>query len=134
MTTLNTITETVADLGKQAKVSAEELSRSAGRRLDEARDSTGDALHATASTVRTTGRKSSEAIDDLATGAADRLDATASFVEDHDLNDVFCGLRRFARRHLTGAVVTTAAIGFLAGCALSRATHTCETVPEGNTR
>jgi hypothetical protein len=123
LTSLKTITETASELGKEAKESMEHLGRSAGKRLDVARDGTGGALHAVASGVRTTGRKSSEAIDHFATGAADRLDATASFVEDHDLRDAFAGLQKFGRRHLTGSVVAAAAIGFLAGSALHRATH-----------
>jgi len=98
----------------------EELGRSAGRKLDDAREETAGALHTAASSVRRTGRQGSEAIDNLATGAADRLDATASYVEDHDLNDAFNGLRKFARRHLTGSLVFAAAIGFLAGAALNR--------------
>ena len=130
LTTLNTLTETASDLAKQAIQSADDLSRSAGRKLDAARVETGDALHAAASSVRTTGRKSSAAIDNLATGAADRLDASASYVEDHDLRAVSLGLRRFARRHLTGSLVTAAAIGFLAGSALIRATHSCQKTTE----
>lgn len=109
----------------------EEFGRSAGRRLDEARDETGDALHAAAATVRTNGRKGSEAIDNLAAGAADRLDATASYVEDHDLRDVFAGLGRFGRSHLVGTLVAAAAIGFVAGSALSRVTLSCGRTPEG---
>jgi ElaB/YqjD/DUF883 family membrane-anchored ribosome-binding protein len=131
LTTLKTVTETASELGKEAKESVEELGRSAGRRLDEARNETADALHAAASSVRTTGRKGSEAIDNLATSAADRLDATASYVEDHDLRDVFTGLRRFGRRHLAGSLVTAAVIGFLAGSVLSRVTHSCGRTPEG---
>ena len=132
MTTLRTFTDTASELGKEAKESVEELGRSAGRKLDQARDDTGDALHAAASSVRTTGRKGSEAIDNLATGAADRLDVTASYVEDHDLRDAFTGLRRFGQRHLTGSLVAAAAVGFLAGSAICRATHscTCEKAPE----
>jgi ElaB/YqjD/DUF883 family membrane-anchored ribosome-binding protein len=132
LTTLRTLTDTAPELGKEARESMEDLGRSAGRKLDQARDDTGDALHAAASSVRTTGRKGSEAIDNLATGAADRLDATASYVEDHDLNDVVTGLRRFARRHLTGSLVAAAAVGFLAGSAISRATRSCSCgkVPE----
>jgi len=103
----------------------EELGRSAGKRLDQARDDTGDALHAAASSVRTTGRQGSAAIDDCSTRAADRLDATASYIEDHDLGDVFTSLKKFARRHLTGSLVAAVAIGFLAGSALSRVTHSC---------
>ena len=125
MTTLNTKTEAASQLGKETKESMEELGRSAGRKLDNARDETGDALHAAASSVRKTGRQGSAAIGNLAASASDRLDATASYVEDHGLRDVFTGLRRFSRRHLTGSLVAAAAAGFLAGSALSRAAHSC---------
>jgi ElaB/YqjD/DUF883 family membrane-anchored ribosome-binding protein len=130
LNTLRTVTETASELGKEAREPMEEFGRSAGRKLDQARDDTGEALHAAASSVRSTGRKGSEAIDNLATGAADRLDATASYVEDHDLRDVFTGLRKFGRRHLTGSLVAAAAVGFLAGSALSKATHSCRQEPE----
>lgn len=106
MTTLKTITETA----KEAKDSIEKLGRSAGRKLEEARDETGGALHTAASAVRTT---------------ANRLDATASYIEDHDLKKVFTGLQKFGRRHLTGSLVAVAAIGFFAGSAFSRMTHSC---------
>jgi hypothetical protein len=131
LTTLKTLTETASDLGRQAVESAEELGLSGGRKLDQARVETGDALHAAASSVRATGRKSSDAIGKLATGTADRLDASASYVENHDLRTVSLGLRSFARRHLTGSLVTAAAIGFLAGSALRRATHSCQRTSEG---
>jgi len=131
VTTLNTITDAISDLGKQAADTAGTLSKSAGRKLDDARMETGDALHSTASSVRSTARKSSAAIDCLARDAADGLDATATYVEDHELKDVYAGLRRFARHHLAGSVVTAAALGFLAGSALSRATHTCRTAAAG---
>jgi ElaB/YqjD/DUF883 family membrane-anchored ribosome-binding protein len=131
LTTLKTLTESASELGKEAKESMEELGRSAGRKLDEARDQTGAALHSAASSVRRTGRQGSAAIDNCSTRTADRLDATASFVEDHDLRDAFTGLRRFGRRHLTGSLVAAAAIGFLAGSALRRVTHSCGRAPEG---
>ena len=123
MTNLRTVTETASELGKEAKDSMEELGRSAGRKLDEARDETGSALHAAASSVRTNGRRGSEAIDNLATGAADRLDRTASYVEDNDLRSVMTGIRKYSRRHPTRSLLAAAAIGFLAGSALSRMTN-----------
>lgn len=123
MTTLDELTERPSGLGKDAKESIEGLGRSANRKFDEARDETGDALHTAASSVRKTGRQGSGAIDNLAGTTADRLDATASYVEDLDLRDAFAGLRRFGRRHFTGCLVTAGAIGFLAGSALCRATH-----------
>jgi ElaB/YqjD/DUF883 family membrane-anchored ribosome-binding protein len=126
LTNLKTVTEAASELGKDARESLEELGRSAGKRLDDVRGETADALHTAAASVRRTGRQGSAAIDDVATGTADRLDATASYVEDHDLRDVLTGLRRFGRRHLTGALVAAAAAGFLAGAALNHAAHSCE--------
>lgn len=128
MTTLKTVTESASDLAKEAQASMEEMSRSAGKKLDEARDQTGSALHATASSVRATGRQGSEAIDSLATGTAKRLDATASYIEDHDLTGM---LRRFGRRHLTESLVVAAAVGFFAGSALRSATHSCARAAKG---
>ena len=125
MTTLRTVTDTAAELGKQARESIEELGQSAGKKLDEARDETGGALHSAASSVRRAGRQGSAAVDNCSTRTADRLDATASYIEDHDLGDVFTSLKKFARRHLTGSLVAAVAIGFLAGSALSRVTHSC---------
>ena len=131
MTNLKTVAETAPEFCTETQESMAELRRSAGRKLDEAREETGAALHTAASSVRTTGRQGSEAIANLATGTADRLDATASYIEDHDLNAVFTSLRRFGRRHPTGSLVAAAAIGFLAGSALCRATHSCGRAPAG---
>ncbi len=125
MTTLNTVTEKVSELGTETIESIQELGRSAGRKLEDARDEIGGALHSTASSIRRTGRQGSEAIDNCSTRTADRLDATASYLEDHDLGDAFTGLRKFAHRHLTGSLVAAAAIGFLAGSAFNRMTHSC---------
>ena len=125
LTTLEKVTETASEFGKETKESIEELGRSAGRKLDGAREQTGAALHSAASSVRSTGRESSAAIDNCSTHTADRLDATGSYIEDHDLGDAVTGLRRFARRHLTGSLVAAGTIGVLAGAFLSRATHTC---------
>ena len=125
VTPIRTLTESASKLGNEAKESVEELGRAAGRKLDEARDETGAALHTAASTVRKTGRQGSQAIDNLASGAADQLDATATYVEDHDLRDALTGLRRFGRRHLAGSLVAAAALGFFAGSALSRVAHSC---------
>ena len=131
MATLRTVTETAAELGKQARESIEELGQSAGKKLDEARDETGGALHSAASSVRTTGRKSSEAIDNYSTRTADRLDATASYIENHDLGDAITGVRRFARRHLATSLMVAAGIGFVAGSALRVVTRSCGRAPEG---
>ena len=130
MTSLKTLPDAASEQGKDARESAEEMGRSAGRKLEGARCETVGALHSAASSVRRTGRQGSDAIDSLATGAADRLDATASYVQDHDLRDVFTGLRRFGRRHLAGSLVAAVAVGFFAGAALNRVANACRKAPE----
>jgi hypothetical protein len=123
--TIKKITETVSEFGGEAKDQMEKLGRSAAWTVDEAREQTGEALHEAASSVRSTGVQGSEAIDRLANGTADRLDGAATFVEEHDLKGAITGLRRFGKQHMTGSLVAAAAIGFLAGSALGRATHFC---------
>jgi len=122
LTSLKTVADAVSELGKDAKSSVEEFSR----KLDDAKDQTAGAFHTAASSVRGTGRQTSAAIDNLATDAADRVDATAPYIDDHKLSDVFNGLRKFGRRHMAESLVLAAAIGFVAGVSLYRAAHTCE--------
>jgi len=117
---LKTVTDAASEFGKDAKES-----------LDNAREQTAGALYTTASSARRTGRQGSEVIDNLASGAADRLDATASYIEDHDLRKVVRDLRAFGRRHLTGSLVFAVAIGFLAGAALNRLAHSYGRNSEG---
>ena len=123
MSTIQKITETVSEFGSEAKKSIEDAGRSAASTLDEAREQTAGALHIAASSVRGTGVRGSEAIDNIASGTADRLDATAAFVETHDLNCAITGIRKFGLRHMTGSLVAAAAVGFLVGSAVSRAIH-----------
>jgi hypothetical protein len=103
---LKTVVETAADV----KDSVQEFTRSA-------QESTGSALHSAASSVRS----GSATIDNVASGAAAKLDATGSFIENWELSRVFTGMRDFGRSHLAGTVMVAAAAGFLAGSALRRA-------------
>ena len=123
MTIFKTSKKTAPECGNGGGDSVEELSRSAARKFDRGIDQTGSALHSAASSVREKGRQGSEAIDSLAAGTADRLDAAASYIEDHRAADVFERVRRFALRHPTRTLLAAAAIGFLAGSTITRATH-----------
>jgi ElaB/YqjD/DUF883 family membrane-anchored ribosome-binding protein len=126
--TMTNLMETASQFGakvSEAKEQAEDLGRTAAKKLDEVRNQTADALRTAASSVRTTGRQSSEIIDNCATNTADRLDATASYVEQHDLSGVASGCRQAVRRHPAGSLMVATAIGFLAGSAIRRMTHSC---------
>jgi hypothetical protein len=129
VTTFDSIAETASELGQSAQDSIEDLRRTAGKklqtagkRLDRARDDTGDALHSAASSVRATGRQGAKAIDEFANGAADRLDDTASYIEDTDLRGMAGGIGSLARRYPVRCLVAAAAVGFWVGTAMTRKT------------
>jgi hypothetical protein len=94
-----------------------EFSKSAGRKIDTARELTGEALRDAASSVR----QGSARIDVLAGSTASRLDAAATAVKDANFKSVCTGLRRIGQNNLTATVVAAMAIGYLAGSALNRA-------------
>lgn len=125
---MTNLMETASQLGarvSEAKEQAEDLGRTAAKKLDEMRNQTADALRTAASSVRTTGRQSSETIDHCATSTAERLDATASYVEQHDLRGAANTLRQVVRRHPAGSLIVATAIGFFASSAIRRMTHSC---------
>lgn len=125
---MTNLMETASQLGakvSEAKEQAEDLGRTAVKKLDEVRNQTADALRTAASSVRSTGRQSSEIIDNCSTNTADRLDATASFVEQHDLRGLANGFRQVVRRHPGSSLMVATAIGFVAASAIRRMTHSC---------
>jgi ElaB/YqjD/DUF883 family membrane-anchored ribosome-binding protein len=131
-TTMTNLTETASKLGakvSEAQGRAEDLSRAAGNKLDEVRSETAGAFHTAASSVRATARHGCEVIDGVATRTADKLDAAGSYVEDHDLRGLFGSFRQVVRRHPAGSLMAATAIGFFAGSALRRLTHSCTNEP-----
>ena len=120
---MTNLTETAAQLGvkvAEAQGRAEDMSRAAGKKLDDARLETADALRMAAVSVRSTARQGCETIGGLAGSAADSLDATASYVGDHDVRGLFAGCRQLIRRNPAGSFVAAAAIGFFACSAVHR--------------
>jgi phage I-like protein len=97
-----------------------ELSRVAGRTVAEAQVGAAEALENAASSVRTSARHGSEAIDNLAERAAGKLDSTAARVRSPDLETPVTTLGRFIRRHSTASLILGAAIGLFAGSAVWR--------------
>ena len=97
-----------------------DLSRTAGRKVGEAQVGTAEALENAASTVRTSGRTGSEAIDNLTESAAGKLDSTAAYVRSPRLEGTLRTFRQVIRRHPTSSLILGAAIGLLAGTVLWR--------------
>ncbi len=117
------ISKTASHLGEEISSTVNkvaDLGRTAGEKLDEVRCGTADALADAASSVRTTGRQGSDAIEGLAKDTADKLDSTAAYVRNHDLGDMLGTFRQVVRRHPTSSLVGAAAFGFLMGSVLRR--------------
>ncbi len=112
--TASHLREGISETAKQVA----DLGRTTGEKLDEVRCGTADALADAASSVRTTGRQGSDAIDDLAKSAARKLDSTAAFVRNHDVRDMFGNVRQVVRRHPASSLVGAVAVGFLLGSTL----------------
>ena len=143
------MTKTAPHLGEELSGTVDQvadLARTAGKKLDEARYETADALAGAACSVRTTGRQGSEAIDDLANSAASKLagaacsvratgrqgseaiddlansaaaklDSTAAYVRRHDTSDMLGDLQQLVRRHPASFLVGAAVVGFFLGSA-----------------
>jgi ElaB/YqjD/DUF883 family membrane-anchored ribosome-binding protein len=123
---MSTFSETASQLGSklsEIRDSVEDLGRAAGKKLDEARNETAAGLHTAASSIRTTGRHNSKQIDKLTTSAADKLDATASYIKEHDMRRVIASMRHFIRRHQKESLMVAAGIGVLGGFAVRQVTH-----------
>jgi ElaB/YqjD/DUF883 family membrane-anchored ribosome-binding protein len=97
------IAEQVDDLGREAAAS----------------------LHAAASSIRKGGHQGSKAIEDLAEGAAGKLDGVGSYVKKHNVKHTIGESRHIVRRYPVESLVLAAAVGFLTGFAI-RLTHACD--------
>jgi hypothetical protein len=95
------INQTVEQLG--------DVSRSAGRRLDNARCATADLVVGAASSVRRVGRAAGE----VAEGASAKLQAIAHYLRKNDSNDMTRGVKRAMQRHPAKFAVAALAGMFL---------------------
>jgi hypothetical protein len=110
--TLRTVTERASEFAEEVK----EFGRTAADKLEGMREGTGSALHGAATSVR----KGSAAVDEMASGAAGKLDAAGSFVQECSAKNIAGSITKFGREHLTGTLMVVAAVSFLAGSAMSR--------------
>ncbi|MGJ5815940.1 hypothetical protein [Paludibaculum fermentans] len=90
------------------------LRRAAGRKFSDARRETANAIKDSANSVREAG----EALDELAEQAAARLDRSAAYVRNYDLNGLVPNLRQAIRRHPAGFITGAIAAGILVGLAM----------------
>ena len=90
-------------------------------KVDNISHDTGGGLHGAASSIR----RRSEAVANLAESAASKLDDAGSYVEKHDLKWMVGESRQILRRYRGKSLLIAVGVGFLAGFAIRRSTHSC---------
>jgi ElaB/YqjD/DUF883 family membrane-anchored ribosome-binding protein len=118
---------TVADLKDQAAESvtnAKDKIQEAGRnvqgKIDETRTPAADKLQSAASALheKAGSLPGGETVAGLAHGAADRMQATADYVRDHDVQRMMADVETLVRKRPGQSLLAAAAVGFLIGRAL----------------
>ena len=75
-------------------------------------------LHTGADKAADLGHRSGEKLSNLAHGAADKVQAGADYVREHDFKDMMQSVEGFVRRHPGQALVAAGVVGFLAARAM----------------
>ena len=114
--------ETGGELGSQVKEQAADLGRAAAEKVDTRRGAAADkiesaaqSIHARAEALPGVGQRAAG----IAHGAADKLNATADYIREHDLKSMGEDVKRIAKNNPVPALLTAAALGFLLAKAFS---------------
>jgi ElaB/YqjD/DUF883 family membrane-anchored ribosome-binding protein len=108
--------KTIADKASDVKESLNEFGHKAADKLDESRESTARALEKTSTSLHS----GADQFSDAGHYAADRLQATADYVRETDLESIFEDVQNLVRRYPTQALAGAAILGFLVARGLSR--------------
>jgi len=110
----------VSDTVGKTQEKAEEVGRAVRYKIDANRGRVADKLQGVASTLheKTKNLPSGEKAASIAHSAADKVEATAKYVREHDVQDIMGDVETFVRRHPGQSLLAAAAVGFLVGRAL----------------
>ncbi|PWU01064.1 MAG: hypothetical protein C5B51_23780 [Terriglobia bacterium] len=115
--TVERVKSAVSDTAENAKSKVEVLGRTVQGKIDENREPAAQKLQDVASTLhqKADSLPGGEKVASLAHGAADKVQATAEYIREHDVQDMAAGVENFVRRHPGQSLVAAVAIGFLLG-------------------
>jgi ElaB/YqjD/DUF883 family membrane-anchored ribosome-binding protein len=107
----------VSDTAEKAQDKVEEVGRTVQGNIDENRGPAADKLQDVASTLheKADSLPGGEKVANLAHSAADKVEATAEYVREHDVQDMMADVENFVRKHPGQSLVAAAAVGFLLG-------------------
>ena len=114
---MTTLKDKVQDTASKAKEKVEEAGRNVQNKIDETRGPTAQKLEDAASALHEKADilPGGETVAGLAHGAADKMQATADYVRQHDVQDMMADVETFVRKHPGQSLLAAAAVGFLIG-------------------
>jgi ElaB/YqjD/DUF883 family membrane-anchored ribosome-binding protein len=115
--TVAALKDKVTETASKAKDKVADLGRSAAEKIDENRESAAGTLESAASTLheKAVSLPGGETVAKLAHTAADKLESTAGYVREHDVQSMITDVEDLVRRHPGQSLVAAATVGFLLG-------------------
>jgi hypothetical protein len=110
------------EIASKARNTVTEMANSASETLNRQRQAAAGGLHQVAATIHEKAENlpgGPKAVN-LAHGIADGMESTASYLREHDFEDMREDLMNICRRHPAQALLSALAVGFLVGRAIRR--------------
>ena len=105
----------IEDTASQVKEKVMDFGRKATDTIDAQREPAAGALDRTASTLHEQGDRLAKVTSSAAHVTADKLQATADYIREHDARAMMNDVERLMKRYPVQALAAAAVIGFLAG-------------------
>lgn len=113
--------EKIADTAAQVRDKISDLGHTAAEKIDESRDAAASGLHKAASALRGSADNlpGGEKVASLVQTTADKLNTTADYVRDHDVNRMMTDVETLVKNNPGPSLLAAAVVGFLVGRAFS---------------
>jgi ElaB/YqjD/DUF883 family membrane-anchored ribosome-binding protein len=111
------VKDKVTDAAATAKQKVSDVGRQAGEQIDAKRGPAADSLHSAASAIheKADSLPGGETVKSVAHSAAEKLDSTAGYIREHDVQAMLSDVENMVRRNPGPSLLIAAAIGFLIG-------------------
>jgi len=111
----STLGEKLSDTAAEVKEKVSDLGRSAADKIDENREAAASGLEKTASALHENAASlpGGEKITSLAHATAEKLNSTAEYVREHDVNKMMADVETLVKNNPGPSLLAAAVIGFL---------------------
>jgi ElaB/YqjD/DUF883 family membrane-anchored ribosome-binding protein len=115
-----TLTDTAKDMAERAGEKASNLRQSAEQAVESRRQAAADGLASAAEKLHERADKlpGGEKVQGLAHGTANKLEATADYLREHDTQAMVDGVMQFVRRNPGKSLAVAAVVGYMAARAM----------------